>query len=111
MSALLESLCGAARRAECMRNDLALDLQVFADQVKARHAVQKLHAAAPAPVALPTLAQYHAALAAHDWHFEHSDDHRAWCAGRDSLVRIRAMREQIDPAGVVFEEYARGVTA
>lgn len=111
MSHLLEIAAGPDRRAECARNDLVLELQAFADQVKARHAVQKLHGAAPAPVVLPTLAQYRASLAAHDWHFERSDDHRAWCAGRDSLVRIRAMREQIDPAGVVFEEYARGVTA
>jgi hypothetical protein len=111
MSAVLDSVLDAERRTECARNDraLAAELQAMADAVAARRAVQPRTSKAPAArVIAPTEAEYRAALARHDWTFERSDDHGAWCAGRDSLAAIRRMGAIVDPSGAIFDEYERG---
>jgi hypothetical protein len=53
-----------------------------------------------------TLEQYKAALAAHDWYYEYSDDHRVWCEGRDHKAKISEARKQLDPDYAIWNEYA-----
>ena len=48
------------------------------------------------------LAQYRAALAAMDWQFEHTDEHRRWAAGTNALARLHRMQRQLDPAGEIW---------
>lgn len=57
-------------------------------------------------VAAPDLDAYRAALAAHDWYFEYSDDHGVWCAGRASLARITNMQRALDPDLAIWNLYA-----
>lgn len=52
------------------------------------------------------LQAYIAALRSHDWAFEYSDDHRVWRAGKDSLEALREMHRQIDPDGMVWNQFA-----
>lgn len=61
----------------------------------------------PEPLAAqPSLADYRAALAAHDWYFEYSDDHAVWSAGRASLARIANLQRELDPDFAVWNLYA-----
>ena len=48
------------------------------------------------------LAQYRAALAAMDWQFEHTDEHRRWAAGTNALARLHRMQRQLDPSGEIW---------
>lgn len=52
------------------------------------------------------LQQYILALKAHDWAFEHSDDHRVWHAGKASLEALREAKRLIDPDGMVWNQFA-----
>ena len=68
-------------------------------------------AARPVPVrvlhaTVATEAEYRAALAAHDWHFERSDDPSVWNAGQRSLFRLQATRKRIDKDGAIWNKYA-----
>lgn len=102
---------------------LGADLQAMADQVKAQTLARRaatsltiwpsLFVGPPAPIVVktPTVAEYRAALAAHDWHFERSDDHGAWRAGRDSLQNIVRLQRLLDPGFRIWREYAPQVTA
>lgn len=51
-------------------------------------------------------AEYVAALLRMDWKFEFSDDHRAWQAGRDELVRLRDLRDKLDPDHALWKANA-----
>ncbi len=42
----------------------------------------------------------------HDWWFEWSDDHRVWRAGMDSLDRLRAERQKLDPDFKIWNQHA-----
>ena len=55
---------------------------------------------------LPTMEQYRAALAAHDWFFEFSDDHSVWANGRNQEARLRLMAKTLDPDLSIWREYA-----
>ena len=54
----------------------------------------------------PTLADYRAALAAHDWFYEFSDDHRVWGNGRNQEARLRLMAKTLDPDLTIWKQYA-----
>ena len=43
------------------------------------------------------LQSYRAALKAHDWHFEFTEDSEVWKRGNASLKRIKAMATYLDP--------------
>lgn len=49
---------------------------------------------------------YIAALKSQDWLYEYSDDHRAWTAGKDAMHALRAAQRQLDPQGIVWNQYA-----
>lgn len=51
-------------------------------------------------------AAYIQALHAMDWTFEHSDDQRAWRAGRDELKRLRLERAAVDADGALWRAHA-----
>lgn len=51
-------------------------------------------------------ADYVAALRAHDWGFEYSDDMRAVRAGRESLARLMLERAAIDADGAIWNSLA-----
>lgn len=53
-----------------------------------------------------TLEQYVAALAAHDWYYDYSDDHRAWTEGREHRKKITEGRKQHDWDGAIWNQYA-----
>ncbi len=53
-----------------------------------------------------TLEQYIAALKAHDWYYEYSDDHRIWTEGRDHKAKIREGRKLHDPDYSIWNQYA-----
>lgn len=50
--------------------------------------------------------RYRAALAEHDWHYEHSDDHRAWADGTNAFGRLVWMRKRLDVSGAIWNQYA-----
>lgn len=50
------------------------------------------------------LIEYIAALHAHDWSFEFTDDMTVWRAGRESLRRLDAMQREIDPDFAVWND-------
>ena len=41
-----------------------------------------------------------------DWHFEWSDDHRVWRAGKDSYSLLEEMQKKLDPDFKVWNEHA-----
>ncbi|WP_225784698.1 hypothetical protein [Xenophilus sp. Marseille-Q4582] len=94
---------------------MCAEAQGMADEIKARGAAKARAAAAARPAPAParvlhstvaTEAEYRAALAVHDWHFERSDDHGVWTAGVNSLGRLQAMRKRLDTDGAIWNEYA-----
>lgn len=48
------------------------------------------------------LAAYRAALASHDWTYEMSDDHSAYCEGRRQRQALEAMQPDLDPGRVIW---------
>lgn len=61
---------------------------------------------APVPRPAPTLDDYRAALAAHDWFYEFSDDHSVWGNGRNQEARLRLMAKTLDPDFTIWKQYA-----
>lgn len=53
------------------------------------------------------LHRYQRLLAAHDWTYEHSDDHSVWQRGRTERAVLQALAQQLDPDRKLWEEYAR----
>lgn len=51
-------------------------------------------------------AAYVAALKAHDFQFDYSDDIRVYRRGRDSLLALRDMQERLDPAFQIWNSIA-----
>lgn len=99
--------------------DLAGELQAMADRIKARGTPSYLKCGpgrftgppAPLVVKTPTVAEYRAALASHDWHFERSDDPSAYRAGRDSYEHILHLQSLLDPKRLLWAEYAPGASS
>lgn len=56
-------------------------------------------------MSLDLMAQYRAALAAMDWQFEHTDEHRRWANGTNALARLHRMQREVDPTGEVWLSY------
>ena len=52
-----------------------------------------------------SLETYRVWLAAHDWTYEHADDHRAWQRGRDSLARLHAHIDDTPAHRALYDEY------
>lgn len=50
--------------------------------------------------------EYRKALAGHDWYYDYSDDHSVWAAGKSQRAALREMRNNIDPTGAIWNEYA-----
>lgn len=55
---------------------------------------------------IATRENYIAALKAHDWHFEASEDQTVWAAGRASLKRIQALQKTEDPDWEEWNKHA-----
>lgn len=53
-----------------------------------------------------TLEQYKAALAAHDWYYQYSDDHTVWGRGRDHYALILEGNREHDQDGSIWNQYA-----
>lgn len=52
------------------------------------------------------LAEYRQLLAAHDWHYEHTDDSRVWRKGRLEWRVLLEMRTALDPQAAVWNSIA-----
>lgn len=50
--------------------------------------------------------EYRAALQAHDWYYDYSDDYTAWCRGRDQRSALQAARQKLDPDYAIWNEYS-----
>jgi hypothetical protein len=50
--------------------------------------------------------EYRAALKAHDWYYDYSDDYTAWCKGRDERNALLAARRTLDADGAIWNEYS-----
>ena len=50
--------------------------------------------------------EYRAALKAHDWYYDYSDDYTAWCKGRDERSALQAARRTLDPDYAIWNEYS-----
>lgn len=50
--------------------------------------------------------EYRAALQAHDWYYDYSDDHKVWCAGRDQRSALHAAARTLDPDYAIWNEYS-----
>lgn len=85
------------------------EFQAIANKVKV-NAAAKAHRVAPRPALVPrnepTLDDYRDALAAHDWFYEFSDDHRVWGNGRNQEARLRLMAKTLDPDLTIWKQYA-----
>lgn len=85
------------------------EFQAVANKVKTQAAsraprVASVPAYVPPPP--PTLDDYRAALAAHDWFYEFSDDHSVWGSGRNQEARLRLMAKTLDPDLTIWKQYA-----
>lgn len=67
------------------------------------HPVMQQALAAIAPAS--PLTQYHQALAAFDWQFEHSDEHAVWARGHNALSRLHKLQRELDPTGEIWLSY------
>lgn len=94
---------------------MCAEAQALADEIKAANRAAARAAAALRPARAPvvvlhstaaTEAEYRAALAAHDWHFERAEDHGVWAAGTNSLGRLQAMRKRLDRDGAIWNSVA-----
>lgn len=50
--------------------------------------------------------EYRNLLGRHDWYYDYSDDHSVWAAGKSQRESLRAMRNNIDPDGSIWNQYA-----
>lgn len=92
---------------------LADDFQAFVHKLQAKKAAQK--AALPLtvppagfikePAPAPTIEEYKALLARHDWFFEFSDDHRVWARGRIDHKKLEQMAAVLDPDRSIWKSY------
>lgn len=96
-----------------MSETLRNQVQAVVDHLKAKHAQEAAQKAlqappkpAPIPPPMPTLEDYQKALAAHDWYYDYSDDHRVWKQGLAQRDRIREMQRVLDPDYQVWNRYA-----
>lgn len=48
---------------------------------------------------------YETKLARMDWHYEYSDDHSVWTAGRRALGEVSALQAQLDPDRTIWNRY------
>lgn len=48
---------------------------------------------------MSTLSSFARMLRTHDWYYDYSDDHRAWCKGRDNWNRIQQTKAKINEMG------------
>ncbi len=51
--------------------------------------------------------EYRAALKAHDWYYDYSDDHSVWSAGRAQRDQLRQLRKSLDSDGKIWNEIAQ----
>jgi hypothetical protein len=63
-------------------------------------------AAAPTNDAEQKRQQYIAALQAHDWTYEFSDDHSAWQRGFNEHSRLTRLQREIDPLFALWNTHA-----
>lgn len=49
---------------------------------------------------------YRIKLGVADWHYEHTDNHDAWRAGRDEFTRLYEMQAELDPTGAIWRSVA-----
>ena len=52
------------------------------------------------------MAAYRRLLAIHDWQFEHCDNYRIWGAGKAQRNALEAFRRDIDPDGIIWNQFA-----
>jgi hypothetical protein len=50
--------------------------------------------------------RYRQALAGHDWNYDYSDDHSVWSRGRAQRETLRAMRDEVDASGEIWNSIA-----
>jgi hypothetical protein len=50
--------------------------------------------------------QYIVALQAHDWSFEHSDEHAVWQRGFNERSRLTRMQRELDPLFALWNTHA-----
>ena len=55
------------------------------------------------------LIEYRRLLAAHDVHYEMSDDHGAYSRGYAQRQLLRAMQPDLDPDRLIWSQFIRGV--
>lgn len=55
---------------------------------------------------IETKEQYEAALAAHDWYGEYSDDYRVWKEWKDAMVELIAASANFDRDFVIWNKHA-----
>ena len=48
------------------------------------------------------MAEYVGLLSSHDWFYQYSDDHKAFCAGRDAMTQLRSLQAQLDPDWAIW---------
>lgn len=54
---------------------------------------------------LPTLPEYFDQLAAHDWFYEYSDDHKVFTAGSNNNQRLLVIARQSEKHRRLYESY------
>ena len=65
-----------------------------------------IRGAVPCLIDASKLEAYKAALLRQDWWYEFCDDVELYRKGRDSWIALRAMRKELDPAGVLWNQHA-----
>jgi hypothetical protein len=52
------------------------------------------------------MSEYITLLQSHDWYYSYSDDYNAWVKGRQAKDRLISLKTEIDPLGLVWDQYA-----
>jgi hypothetical protein len=52
------------------------------------------------------ITQYREKLAAHDWFYDWSDDHRVWRQGQEARKELERLASRLDPDLIIWFEYA-----
>lgn len=89
------------KRMQRQMNPAALQRAVIRADA-AERAMQLAHYQQQAEAAERRVAVYRAALRAHDWTFESSDDGQAYRRGRDERAALEAERRAIDKSGSIW---------
>ena len=50
--------------------------------------------------------EYITLLQSHDWYYSYSDDYNAWEKGRKAKDRLISLKAEVDPLGLVWNQYA-----